>query len=111
MLGSPGSPGCRPPACSATLPLPTTGLSGYLLPHDACLPFEPEVGFLFIPKLFLILGFDILDFSVFIFFNLFLGLFKLPQLLPDIFLCLAQKEAGVGGRLRTRAQGPVIPQR
>lgn len=76
------------------LPGPTQVTEGqpHLLPHDAGLSLEPKVGFLLVPKLSLVLGFDVLDLSVFIFFNLLLGFLKLPKLLSDIFLCLAQRE-------------------
>lgn len=66
----------------------------HLLPHDSRLSLEPKVGLLFIPKLSLILGFDVLNLSVLIFFNLLLGFLEFPKLLPDIFLCLAQSGEG-----------------
>lgn len=77
---------------SRTAPHASQKPARYLLPHDACFSFESQVCFLFIPKLLLIFGLDVLDLTVFIFFNLLLGLFKLPQLLPDILLCLAWRE-------------------
>lgn len=90
------------PACASSARPSLSGRAWYLLPHDARFSFKPQVRFLFIPQLLFIFGFDILDLPVFIFFDLLLGLFKLSQLLPDIFLCLVQRE---GGRVWARGQG------
>lgn len=82
-----------PPASSGMLSGPTPGSScssPHLLPHDSRFSLEPKVGLLFVPKLPLILGFDVLDLPVFIFFNLLLGFLEFPKLLSDIFLGLAQ---------------------
>lgn len=86
-----------PPASSGMLPGPAPGSPrscSHLLPHDSCFSFKPKVGLLFISKLSLILGFDVLDLSVLIFFNLLLGFLEFPELLSDIFLCLPQSGEG-----------------
>lgn len=70
--------------------------SSYLFPHDPRFSFQSKIWFSLFPKSSLILDLDLLDFPIFIFFNLFLSFFKLSQLLPGIILCLESGKRGEG---------------